>query len=612
LTYYIEFEPVGRRGDCAEGKSLLDCARFLGVGLVSICGGFGKCKACKVRILSGDVSGPNAIETDLFSAEQIDEGWRLACQVYPLSDCKIHVPPESLTTLQRMQVESQYIDSSHEPAVKGYRLAMSAPTFGDLKSDASRLMAALEEQHGVRCSSIDIAVLRDISVGLRDSGWKVEAVVRGDEVIAVNPPGGRHLGLAVDVGTTKIAAYLLDLDKGETLASRGLMNPQISYGEDITTRIHHALKNNQAFKLQEVVVDGLNQLAGDLSSEAGASITQIEDAVVVGNTAIDHLFLRLPVYPLAYPPFVAAVQDAVDIKARDFGLKIAPGAYVHVLPNIAGFVGADHVSMLVAIDALSLPDLTIAIDIGTNTEVSLIDKGRIFSASCASGPAFEGGHISCGMRAASGAIERLRIENGTAEYKTIEDTPPAGICGSGIIDSVAQMYMAGILNEGGRMLEGRPGVRRKEDQLEYVIAEGQNGSLAVSVTQRDVREVQLGKAAIRAGIQVLLDTAGRKEEEVRHVIMAGAFGTYIDVSSAIDLGMLPMLPLERFKQVGNAAGLGARQTLLSVKKRAMEKEIAQRMQYIELAGTPSFNGIFIQTQYLGHYRVQNGKRLKMM
>jgi uncharacterized 2Fe-2S/4Fe-4S cluster protein (DUF4445 family) len=611
LTYHIEFEPVGRRGDCAEGKSLLECARYLGVGLVSICGGFGKCKACKVRLLEGTLSSPTSIETELFSADQLKEGWRLACQAYPQSNCKLHVPPESLTTLQRMQVESQFIDSSHEPAVKSYYLEMQPPTFGDLRSDATRLLEALDEQHQQQCKTVDIEVLRDISLKLRSAEWKTEASVRGDEVIALNPPGGRHLGLAVDVGTTKIAGYLIDLDKAETLASKGLMNPQISYGEDITSRIHHALKNAEAFTLQEVVVTGLNQLAGELCAQAGAGVSEIEDAVVVGNTAIDHLFLRLPVYPLAYPPFVAAVQDAVDIKARDFGLNIAPGAYVHVLPNIAGFVGADHVSMLVAIDALSLPGLTLAIDIGTNTEVSLIDKGRIFSASCASGPAFEGGHISSGMRAASGAIERLRIENGAVQFETIDDTVPIGICGSGIIDSVAQMYQAGILNEGGRMQADRPGVRLNKEMLEFVLFAEKNGNPAVVVTQRDVREVQLGKSAIRAGIQVLLEIADCSEEDIEQVIMAGAFGTYIDVSSAIDLGMLPVLPVERFKQVGNAAGLGARQTLLSVKKRAMEKDIAGHMRYIELAGTPSFNKIFIQAQYLGRYRLQSGKREKI-
>jgi uncharacterized 2Fe-2S/4Fe-4S cluster protein (DUF4445 family) len=359
------------------------------------------------------------------------------------------------------------------------------------------------------------------------------------------------------------------------------------------------------------VINGLNELAADLCSEIGANVTDIVDATMVGNTAIHHLFLRLPVHPLCYPPFNAAVQEALDLKARDVGLNLAAGAYVHIMPNVAGFVGADHVAMLVAIDALNIMDLTIAIDIGTNTEVSLISNGKIFSASCASGPAFEGGHISCGMRAATGAIERLRIESEKIQYKTINDALPIGICGSGIIDSIAQLYDSGVLDDSGRMNAQHAGVRDNANGKEFVVYAGNGDNPAIVITQKDIREVQLGKGAIRAGIQILLEKAGHKEEDVKKVYIAGAFGTYIDVANAILMGMLPVLPLDRFSQVGNAAGLGARQSLISVKKRDLEKAIAKRMQYIELAGTSTFNKIFLQTQYLGKYRIVDGKRVKL-
>jgi uncharacterized 2Fe-2S/4Fe-4S cluster protein (DUF4445 family) len=609
LTYQIEFEPIGRRGACAEGKNLLECARYLGVGMVSICGGFGKCKACKVQVLKGQVSEVSSVEREYFSFGQLENGWRLACLTFPLSDCVLQVPPESLTTLQRMQVESRNIVTLNEPAVKAYQISMIEPALTDLRSDATRLLNSLEHDQRIHCQSIDIETLRKLSPLIREEKWQVTATVRENEVIAVNAVGSRTLGLAVDIGTTKIAGYLVDLGKGETLASKGVMNPQISYGEDITSRIHHALKSTEeAHSLQEIIISALDKLAGDLCAEIGAQVTDIVDSVVVGNTAIHHLSLGLPVYPLAYPPFVAAVQNALDIKARDLGLHLASGAYVHILPNIAGFVGADHVSMLVAIDALETDKLTLAIDIGTNTEVSLINQGIIFSASCASGPAFEGGHISCGMRAACGAIERLRIEENRIQYHTIGEVTPVGLCGSGIIDSIAQMYQAGILNAGGRMQEGVPGVRFNDSGREYVLVEGIEGLPPVVVTQRDVREVQLGKAAIRTGIQVLLDEAGCREETIQQVIIAGAFGTYIDIGNAIILGMLPFLPLERFQQIGNAAGLGARQTLFSMRKRATENAIAERMHYIELAGTPNFNKIFVQAQQLGQYRIKNGKR----
>lgn len=612
MAYHIEFEPVGRRGDCPEGKSLLECARYLGVGLVSICGGFGKCKACKVQVLSGAVSELSVTELEHYSEQQIKEGWRLACLTYPKGDCIIHVPPESLTTLQRMQVESQHTITTIDPCVKSFEIKMPEPDFKDLRSDSTRVLDTLEQQHQKKCKTIDVEVLRDISEILRKNKWEVSASVRNEEVISLSPAGTRRLGLAVDAGTTKIAGYLLDLGNGETLSSKGMMNPQISYGEDITSRIHHALKSREEARvLQQVIISTVNRLAKELCDEAGARVEEIVDVTMVGNTAIHHLFLRLPVYPLAYPPFNAAVQESLDIKARDMGLEFAPGAYVHIMPNIAGFVGADHISMLVAVKAYSINKLTIAIDVGTNTEVSLITEGKIYSASCASGPAFEGGHISCGMRAASGAIERLRIENSQVQFQTINNSPPMGICGSGIIDSVAQLYEAGVLDEGGRMQPDYPGVREGANGREFVLYEGEGESPAVVITQRDVREVQLGKGAIRAGIQTLLDTAGCREEGVEQVLIAGAFGTYIDVSNAILLGMLPVLPVDRFQQVGNAAGSGARQSLVSARVRELETAIAERISYIELAGTPTFNKTFIQTQYLGKYRLQDGKRIKL-
>ncbi len=611
MPFLIEFEPVGRRGECLPENNLLQDARYLGAGLVSICGGFGKCKACKIRIMKGTVSDPTSTELELFSTQQIKDGWRLACLTYPMSDCTIHVPPESLTTLQRMQVESHDIPTVAFPAVHSYQIKMNEATFQDLRSDSTRVLEALEKEHHIVCQTIDVEVLRNISLNLRNSDWKTTACVRNNEVISLNSTG-KALGLAVDVGTTKIAGYLLDMQNGQTLASKGIMNPQISYGEDITSRMHHALKSaEEAVLLQKAVIDGLNGLAADLCAEVGAAVTDIIDSTMVGNTAIHHLFLRLPVHPLCYPPFNAAVQESLDLKCRDIGLNLAPGAYVHIMPNIAGFVGADHVSMLVAIDSLNIKDLTLAIDIGTNTEVSLITNGNIFSASCASGPAFEGGHISCGMRAATGAIERMTIDHGRVQYKTINDALPVGICGSGIIDSIAQLFDSGILDESGRMRSQHAGVRDNALGKEFVIYAGSGEKPDVVITQKDIREVQLGKGAIRAGIQILLDTAGVKEEDIKRVYIAGAFGTYIDVGNAILLGMLPALPLESFKQVGNAAGLGARQSLISIKKREMEKSIAKRMQYIELAGTLTFNNTFLQTQYLGKYRIIDGKRVKL-
>jgi uncharacterized 2Fe-2S/4Fe-4S cluster protein (DUF4445 family) len=323
-----------------------------------------------------------------------------------------------------------------------------------------------------------------------------------------------------------------------------------------------------------------------------------------------HLFLGLPVRQLAFSPFVPAVSSALDIKARDLGLRIAPGAFVHLLPNIAGFVGADHVAMLLATGVWQAEEPIVALDIGTNTEVSLVNDGDIATVSCASGPAFEGGHIKDGMRAASGAIERLRITNDSIQYQTIDEAPPVGICGSGILDAMAQLHLAGVIDEGGRMVDKHPRIRTGKKQVEVVLVgeKERDGRPAITITQRDVRELQLAKAAIRTGIQVLLETKGVSEEEVRQVVIAGAFGSYIDVSSAITIGMLPPLPLDRFRQVGNAAGMGAKLALISLSQRAQAEAIASRVNYIELASTPNFEETFIQASYLGRYRMAHGKR----
>ena len=609
--YQIDFEPVGRRGECRDNESLLACARRLGVGIISLCGGKGTCHSCKVQILTGNVSQPTSNELEVFSSQELKDGWRLACQTYPISDCKVSVPAESVTTPQRIQVEGLEITVHPEPLVRAYRLQLPPPSLSDPRADADRLLQVLNQQHQLRCSQVDIDALRILSPRLRSWNWQCQATVRNDEVIALSPWPSPQLGLAIDLGTTKIAGYLVDLSDGRTLAAKGIMNPQISYGEDIVSRITSIIDSPaKSAKLQKLVVDGLNELANNLCTEVGAKTAEIVEAVVVGNTAMHHLFLGLPVRQLAYSPFVPAVSRALDVKAPDLGLHMASGAYVHLLPNIAGFVGADHVAMLLATELWQAEEPTVAIDIGTNTEVSLVNSGEITTVSCASGPAFEGGHIKDGMRAASGAIERLRIANDSIQYQTIDGVPPVGICGSGIVDAMAQLYLVGIIGKNGRMKDKHPRLRIHKKQPEFVLVSEaeRDGHSAIVITQQDVRELQLAKAAIRTGIQVLLETKGCSEEEIKRVIIAGAFGTYINVSSAITIGMLPSLPLDRFRQVGNAAGIGAKLALVSGSKRAKAQKIASRVHYIELATAPNFMSTFSQASYIGRYRMRRGKR----
>jgi uncharacterized 2Fe-2S/4Fe-4S cluster protein (DUF4445 family) len=610
-AYIIDFEPVGRRGECQKNESLLACARRLGIGISSICGGRGTCHSCKVQVLSGTVSEPTSNELEIFTSQELKKDWRLACQTYPISDCKLTVPPESMTTPQRIQVEGLEIAVQPEPPVRAYALQLSAPSLSAPHADVDRLIEALNQKHPLHCGKVDIGAVRVLSDQLRSWDWKCQAVVRHDEVITLVPWRAHPLGLAIDLGTTKIAGYLVDLSEGRTLAAKGIMNPQISLGEDIISRMTIVIQSpEEGVRIQKLAVEGINELSADLCAEVNLNTEEIVEAVIVGNTAMHHLFLGLPVRQLALSPFVPAVSRDLDVKARDLGLRIAPGAYVHLLPNIAGFVGADHVAMLLATEVKQAAGPIVALDIGTNTEVSLIHQGEITAVSCASGPAFEGGHIKDGMRAAAGAIERLRIADGNVQYQTINQAPPIGICGSGILDALSQLYLTGILDEGGRIMDNQARVRTSKGQREFVLVgeEERGGQPAITITQRDVRELQLAKAAIRAGIQVLLETNGCSEEEMKQVIIAGAFGTYIDVASAVAVGMLPSLPLDRFRQVGNAAGMGAKLALISLSERTKTQTIASSVKYIELGSAPHFEQTFLQASYLGRYRITNGKR----
>jgi uncharacterized 2Fe-2S/4Fe-4S cluster protein (DUF4445 family) len=519
-----------------------------------------------------------------------------------------------MTAPQRIQVEGSEITVSPEPPVQSYHLRLAPPSLSAPTADANHLIEALNQQHQLHCTKVGIDLLHILSAKLRSLNWECQAIVRNDEVISLLPWPSRPLGLAVDLGTTKIAGYLVDLSDGRTLASKGIMNPQIGYGEDIISRMTAVINSSdEGAQIQKLAVEGINELIAHLCAEVSVNAEEIVEAVVVGNTAMHHLFLGLPVEQLALSPFVPAVSGALDVRGGNVGLRIAPGAYVHLLPNIAGFVGADHVAMLLATGVWQGEGPIVALDIGTNTEVSLVHEGKITAVSCASGPAFEGGHIKDGMRASTGAIERLRITEDNIQYQTIDQAQPIGICGSGILDALSQLYLAGILDEGGRMMDNHPRVRTHDGQREFLLVdeEERGGQPAITITQHDVRELQLAKAAIRTGIQVLLEANGCSENEIKQVLIAGAFGTYIDVASAVAIGMLPSLPLNRFHQVGNAAGMGAKLALISLSKRAEAQTIASRVKYIELGSAPNFEQTFVQASYLGRYRMINGRREKL-
>jgi len=607
-TYKIFFEPIAKKGRCREKESLLECTRRLNTGINSVCGGRGTCHTCRIKLISGKLSYPTRNELYALSSQELKQGWRLACQTIPLSDCRIMLPPESMNTSQRICLEGLDVDIAPEPPVIAYRLRLSAPSLSDQQSDADRLFRALDKRYHRQCNTIDAAILQNLSPQIRSWNWKCQAAVRGNEVVALYPKSNRRLGLAIDLGTTTIAGYLLDLANGKTLASQGVVNPQVKYGEDIISRINCAVKSpQQGAQLQKVVIKKLNELASGLCSAIGTNVETIVESVIVGNTAMHHLLLGLPVRQLVLAPFTPAVSMALDVKARELGIRIAPGAYIHFPPIVAGFIGSDHTAALLATDSLQLDGPVIVLDIGTNTEISLVTQKKITATSCASGPAFEGGHIKHGMRASSGAIEKLHISGDDIEYQTIGGTPPVGLCGSGILDTLAQMYLAGIISDSGRLQENKNRVRTNKNQAEFVLID-RNHHPEIVITQKDIREMQLAKAAIRTGINLLLEANGLTEKQIKQIIVAGAFGSYIDLTSAVAVGLVPPLPLKCFRQVGNAAGVGAKMALISLLNRKKAKEIISRIRYMELADSPDFQETFIAASHVGRYWMHKGNR----
>ncbi len=604
MPYQIDFQPLGRRGKTPKDRLIVDSAIEFGVELVNICGGTGTCGRCKVQILAGTASKPTSTERETLSGEELDRGFRLACQTYALSDLKCRVPPESLTAPQRTQTEGLEVSITPDPVLSSYAVELEPPTLKNQQADADRLIEVLEKQSRAGKIVIDREVLAEISPKLREWGWKATVTLRDREIIFMDSEPSRRLGLAVDLGTTKIAAYLIDLDTGQVPAFKGIMNPQIAYGEDVIARMARTWgAPRDARRLREIVITALNDLADELCAETDFNRSQILETVLVGNTAMHHLFLGLPVAQLAAAPYIPAVQKALDVKARDLGLKLAPGSYIHLLPNIAGFVGADHVAALLATGVLESEGITLVMDIGTNTEVCLAGPGFMTSVSCASGPAFEGAHIKHGMRAANGSIEHLRLTGGRVEYQTIGGIPPVGLCGSGILDALAQLYETEVLDTSGRMMD-HPRVRSEDGKREYVLIgeDEREGRPALTITQKDVRQLQLAKAAMQTGIRVLLENHSLSAEDIDRVLVAGAFGSYIDIESAMTVGLLPKLPPGRFRQVGNAAGIGARLALISGTERDRAQEIARRTGYIEMASLPRFQAIFTEALSLGPFK----------
>ena len=608
----VVFAEYEKTTQLSLGNNILDAAKKVDVNISAVCGGRGLCGKCRVVVKEGaqNLEPASRLEAMSLSEEELAAGYRLACCALLNREgtTVVDVPPESRVEQQRLLVAGIETAVSRNPSVKKFLIHLSQPSLENIKSDAETLLEGLIDQRRPKLR-IGFDALIQLPIAIREGHWTITATLRDEqEVICVEPGDttNRTYGLAVDVGSTKIAAYLLDLNEGKVVATASSPNPQIPYGEDIISRVSYASKDEKNLKqLQGVVIACINKLLRETCEKAGVNFSEVYDAVLVGNTVMHHLFLGISPRFVALSPYPPAVSSSISVRAKDIGLKTNPAANVYVPPNVAGFVGADAVADVLATEICKSKSLSIMIDIGTNTEIVLGNDQRTISCSCASGPAFEGGHIEFGMRAEPGAIENVYVDPSNLEpgFKTVGDARPRGICGSGIVDAVAAMLKSGIINRYGLIDTKLTSPRiRKNGVPQYVLSWKEENDVGhdIAVTQRDVQEIQLAKAAIYSGATILMKHLHVEPREIQKVFLAGAFGTYVDPQSAVIVGMYPDVPLERVHFVGNAAGSGARMALLSREVREDSDRIVQQIEYVELAADPSFQREFTEALQLPH------------
>ena len=627
--------PSGRRGLIAEGTDLLTACRSLGVDLESICGGKQTCGKCQVVVEEGryekhgltsaarHLSPPEAQE--IACAAKFDiHGRRLACAARVQGEVLVSVPEESQARKQVIAKEATERTITIQPAVRLIYIEVTPASLGDHRGDWQRVEQALREQWQIASPVLDTAVLPSLQPALRRGGSTLTLTLWDEREVLRIEPGyvERLVGLAVDVGSTTIAAHLCDLRTGAVLASESMMNPQVRFGEDLMSRVSYGMSEPQGVaRMHRAVIRAINELAEKAAVRAGFTAGEIVDSVLVGNSIMHHLLLGLDPVELGGAPFALATSGPLDVKARDLGLAFHRGARVHVLPCIAGHVGADHVAALLAEAPHKQDEAMLLIDVGTNAEISLGNRTRMMCASSPTGPAFEGAQITHGQRAAPGAIERVRIDRATLEprFKVIgheawvepqaaDEVPgqarATGICGSGIIEAVAEMFLAGIITSDGRFdeqaAERSPRVQFEGRTGRYVLADAAQTATGapIVVTQSDVRAIQLAKAALYAGVRLLMEHQG--VAHVDRIALAGAFGSYISPRHAMILGMIPDCELERVQAVGNSAGDGARIALLDREQRVEAERLASWVEHVQTATEPTFQDQFVAALALPH------------
>jgi uncharacterized 2Fe-2S/4Fe-4S cluster protein (DUF4445 family) len=599
----VFFEPNGRRVKTEAGTTALEAAKKAGVGIRSECGGKGVCGKCKIIIKSSEaVSEMSCAERKLLSQHDVEEGYRLACQTIILKDVMILIPPESRIETRKIEVYGIERGVELNPLIRKLHVKLSEPTLSDIRPDLERLIEAVEEQLKMNeALGFNFEVLEKLPDTLRISNWDVTVVLWNNKIINVEcgNTANEMFGLAVDIGTSKIVGHLVNLKTGETVAAGSFENPQVIYGEDVISRITYASTGSSNLDaLQKLVVDGVNNVLGEACQKAKVNPDKVYETVVVGNTAMHHLFLGIQPKYLAISPYTPALRRSISVESKNLNIKMYSNGLVTALPIIAGFVGADALADLLATGMHESDDSSLLIDVGTNTEIIVGKKEDIICCSCASGPAFEGAHIKHGIKAVTGAIERVCITpNLEVEYETIGDEKPRGICGSAVLDAVAEMFKHGIIDHHGKFNSNvaTPRLKRTAEGLEFIIAwpnETVTGK-EITVTQKDIREIQLAKAAIYAGCSILMKKKKLNEENVDTLFMAGAFGNYMNPENAKIIGLIPDIPIEKIKFVGNAAVTGAKMALISKKARESVNSLLKVIRYHELAADPNFNSEFI-------------------
>jgi len=584
----LRFQPSGTVVRVPPGVSVFDAASWNGIAIDSTCGGHGTCRKCRVRVVSGDVPA-SPLDARAFGPGELADGWRLACRAQAVDDLVLEVPPlETRPKAATVGVGRQVI---LHPAVQKRYVELAEPALDDQRSDLERLLDAIEDLE----LRVEPGVLRRLPRVLRDSDFRVTAVAVDDLLIDVEPGDTteRRYAIAFDLGTTTVVATLLDLGTGTPVAVRSLLNKQQPFGADVISRISATMLDPAALeRLRSLAAETLQELASEVCEQGGVDPQEVYEVALAGNATMTELALGIDPQPLGVAPFIMAARSYPDMPAAELGLELNPGARATVFPALGAYVGGDIVAGLLATGMTRDKRLRLFIDVGTNCEVALGSAERILCTAAPAGPAFEAAQIRCGMRAAEGAIEVVRLREDAVELEVIGGVEPVGICGSGLVDAVAELVRVGVLDRSGRFLDDPPVLA---DRLER-IGEERVFRLApgVYLSQRDVRELQFAKAAIATGWHVLLEEAGIDAGEIQQVLLAGSFGSYLSPASAVRIGLVPKLALPRIVSAGNVAGEGAKMALLSMQERHAAAALLDEVAYVELSDRADFNDRFVE------------------